>query len=372
LTTDQYGILNALFAFLALLMVTGITIQIYTAKQVADSKWEDRSYEELKHFGLRFIVFLGIVILLMIPLLIKGLRTDIGAVLIVSFIFGTNFMVSLNRGIMQGKKAFIQLNLSFYIEVLTKILWLVIFLPIFKNIYVALFGLFVGMLLALWHSDYVLRHICEETVKAKKGGRESGMKILRALMAIFMANFFLYYFTSINMMMVNYYLPDESGIYAVAAKYSQVFVHVGFSVITVLIPLVSAYKSNLKRYKKEVIKYLLLFFGGGVIGLILYRTFIPQTIYYFFDKRYHDASAYVFIEGIAFYFLILSYLLISMDIVQDRNGYVPILGMAAVAITLGIYLNHNHLIQMIWVEIWVYMGLFSILMVRFLKRSEIK
>ncbi|MCT4632956.1 MAG: oligosaccharide flippase family protein [Firmicutes bacterium] len=341
LSQSTYGIISSLFSLLAITFVIGIGLQIYTAKKVAENKDENQISGIFKSS----IIVVGIMDLFLIAgisRLVLLTRSGYTEIVMVILIFTINSVVGVMRGIMQGKQEFLKLNISFYYEVISKILLTFLILPVFNSRFSVLLPLLIGMTIALIHGKIFLGKI---NIKGSINLRESIMEIAK----ISGTQFFLYYFISINMIVVNYKYPQVSGVYGVVGKYSQIFVHIGFSIITVIIPKL-AEKKEIKQFnnmaKKILIGYVLL----GITGLIFYYRFLPWTVGKVFTKEFHGAADYIFLEGIAYLFIAICFLLINYEILKNRKSYMLNLLIASSVLTLSLALYSKNLFQAIMIE----------------------
>ena len=154
LFSEDYGVLSALLALLAILMVCGISFQIYVADKVSEKIWKKTDLEEI--FSLGIIVSLVIVLSMffMTFFLKQLLRCNVISILIVSLIFSFNLMTSIQRGVMQGNKNFLKLNMSFYIEVGIRLVITIILMKIYSHYDMALLAILIGMMASYVYGYY--------------------------------------------------------------------------------------------------------------------------------------------------------------------------------------------------------------------------
>jgi len=362
LSQGDYGILNSLLSLSAILLVTGISFQIYTARTVARFGQSDRRVAQVLRLGNLFALVISIGLLVSSPALMSLTRSGFLSLIIVASTFAINVYLSIFRGFFQGKKEFLSLNVSFYIEVLSKVFFLYFLLRYFRSIELVLISIIFGMGLSLCHALYKNRAII---MALGRSVRESLKPFIRQIAAIFAANFFLYFFTSVDMIAVNFFLPDVSGVFAVVLRYSQIILFVAFSVMTVFIPVLSSSRNDYKAFSRHLKLMLVLFGLMGILAVIGYRWILPPTVDLFFDSQYSGASQYLLLGAIAYIFLVFSFLIVNIFIVLERTRHLRYLAGSGTALLILFLVFHDSISTIFIIEAIVYLGLFLVLIVDF-------
>lgn len=322
---QDYGQLNALLSILAILLVAGITFQTYTAKEVAQ---KGVTAKRIYKTAFLYITILTIIFLALLEEIIIFTRSTHLSLALLFTVFILNLFLSILRGIFQGEKQFFNLNINFYIENLGKVGFVLIFLPRLKSINIVLIGLVLGMGLGIIHG----------IIKLKVGtlivrGEGTVSPIAKRLSLIYLSNFFIYYYTSIDMVIFNYKLAESSGIFAVVLRYSQIILFVSFSLITVFIPNLSALVKDKAEFKQKVRSYFLGLIGIQFILLIAYKTIFPMSVEYLFGVNYIEAANYLFLGSIMYIMLVNSFYLVNINIILERKLYIASLGSIAIVYT---------------------------------------
>lgn len=371
ITKSEFGVLNSSLAFLSVLIVLGISNQTYVARNISKYGLDsDKLSSQFKHIFLLSGI-MTFFIMIFSPLIKVFLRTDYISIFFIALIFFVNTLLSFFRGTLQGSKRFLYLNLSFYIEVPVKLGFVIFLIPKFNNALVVLIATLIGMIAALINDSRSVRQSVDiEYSIYIKDIFTSVTRYGKEIFSIVLSNFGLYYLTSINLILVNYLVPEKSGDYAVAIKYTQLIIFVGFSIITVLIPIVAKEHDNIRKFKKSVYKFLSLFILLGVFGLLIYKYLIPQTVTILFGDDYIASKPMIFPQAIAYGFLVYSFFLISMEIVLEENRHLKSLLFSVILVTSGIIVFKNSIEMIIYTQIIVYMLLFLSLIVRLIYRSD--
>ncbi|MCT4661820.1 MAG: glycosyltransferase [Tissierellales bacterium] len=368
LFSEDYGVLSALLAFLAILMVFGISFQIYVADKVATKNYESEKLQSTIKLGEK-ISLLALITLVIAGIWIKNLlRSDYIAIIIVGLIFAFNLMTSIERGVMQGKKKFLHLNMSFYIEVTIRLMLTYIGMKVYRHYNMALIAILCGMIFSFL---YGRRFLKEGSIKKDYYRRNLYKDEIGKIAKIFIANFYLYYFTSLGMIIVNYYLVSLSGIYGITTKISQLSIKIGFSLITVILPFISREKDNTEIFRRIVKKFILMFLILSVIGLILVYYFTPWFVVVVFSNEYSSAVDYVFKDAIANVILMNAYFLLVVEMVLDHKKYLNDLLITGLILTLGMLIKHENINEIIVVQGVAYLYLFIALIIKFLKKEDV-
>lgn len=412
LNKNDFGIFSALLALAAILFIAGVSVQTFVAKSVTHQVGRTEakvmkvkvtetgsSYTSptmiiqvpLYHKkNIKCILMLNFFFLLGTPLLRQLLRCDVPSILLLMATVNVHFVLSRNRGILQGLKAFRQLNISFYIEVGVRIITTLILLSIWNVYSIAVLCITIGMLSSLIHSCKYLKHLeitftgVEEKdhrygelyrpgEQRKQSGRFSIRmnKEMEAIVYVILGNGFIYYLTSVNIIIVNHRVPNQSGMYSLSGKFSLLIVAVIMSIITVLLPYSQSYLEQYKAFTGFVKKWSLVLFGIGSCIWLGYMIVLPILEKILFQNEYQGLSLLVQIQSTAYIFLGLTQFLISMEIVKGRKGYLSILLIASLLYTIGLESVKPVLAYLIYIEIAVHVTVFAALFIHITKRRKI-
>ncbi len=363
LSGSDYGKLNALLSVSAILFVLGISFQLTTARKTAVSGDAGIVLKSISANGAGVLLVVMIALILLSPIAVSLTRSSFSSVALVVLIFMINLILSIFRGIMQGLKRFFVLNISFYIEVISKIILLILFMSHFKSINITLASILAGMTISLFHSFFTFRGIVGKVFE--KPIIQFNRKTLTFIGAVGISQFALYFFTSVDMIIVNYFLTDKSGVYAVVLKYNQLLFFVSFSIMTVFIPHLSECILDKKKFLKLSFLNIIILSGIGIVALVFYRFILPQTVSVFFGEKYEDAAQFLFLGGISYFLLIFSFMLINTMLVLDKKKYIPVLIIISLMVPGLLFFFHHTIKQVIYVNIFAYSLLLLILIYQF-------
>lgn len=362
LIPEDYGVLNSLLSFLAILLVMGIAFQTYTAKEIVKDKFIELNITKIFNSSLFYIMLLLILVLITSPLIKIFTRASYLSIFLIMLISLINILLSILRGMFQGTGEFFNLNKSFYIEVISKMLFIFVFLKLFHNVNVVLLSILVGMIVSTIYGlvKNKSRLKFDKNIFEEINIKENYLKIFKVIVA----NFFFYFFTSIDMIMVNFYLPKESGIYAVILKYSQVLQFASLSIMTVFVTMLSENLNDKVKFNNKIKKLFSLILGMSILALIFYRYLAPFTVTMFFGEAYKKAGEYLWIGLIPYIFMIYTFLIININVILERTRYLWVLFIAAVLITILISVFHKDIESIFIIESVFYFCLMVILFIQ--------
>ncbi|ADL50727.1 polysaccharide biosynthesis protein [Clostridium cellulovorans] len=359
---EKYGTLNSLLSLLAILLVGGIAFQTFTAKSTAESGLSISNTINIIKTAIYFNASAAIILILNIVFMKNFTRASYLSVLLIIIIFLVNVMLSVFRGMFQGTGEFLNLNKSFYCEVSFKILYLFAFLKKYPSINTVLLSILFGMLVAIVYGFIKNRNRLNfninflEIVSVKK----EAIKLLK----IFIVNFFFYFFTSIDMLMVNYFLPEKAGVFAVILKYNQILQFATFSILTVFITILSKNINNKPEFVKKASLAASIIGGISFVAIILYNYVLPPTVGLFFGTAYSEAGKYLVFGLIPYIFMVFSFLIININVVLEKTRYIGVLLIATIIITSLLFNFHSSIKSILIVESVFYFLLMLVLLLQ--------
>lgn len=364
LVSSEYGAFNALLAVLTILMVSGISFQTCVANIVSASETKEQQVRlKMMTMGAVYTLSIALVLIIFRQGAIGITRGSTLSVFLVLLIFIVNVFLSIQRGVMQGKKHFVKLNASFYIEVLSKLGFLVLVLPIVSSKEVGLAAILVGMCASLLHSllvePYKIELFQGKTAYAISDAQKSEWtQLAMSLGTIFIANFFLYFFTSVDILFINYYLPESSGNYAVIIRYSQLIFFAGASCQAVFLPYLSKARENMPQFRIYLKWQIILLSVLGVGALVGYKWILPPTVGLLFGDQYAAISNLMIYGALVYICLLFSYQMVNVFIVLNEKKYIVDLLVAGLFQVVALTVFRQSIISILLSECVIFLLLF--------------
>jgi O-antigen/teichoic acid export membrane protein len=265
LIKESYATLNAYLALVSLFMVIGIALQSYNAKNYAGVQI---SGKELKLVNP--VIIMGIPSLLLIfsaPLLVPFLKGDFISLLTISVLLISHSVLSSGRGIMQGQGSFLKLNLSFYIEVISKVIFLLVFMPRFPHVLTPLLSILFGYICSLLHLLFYIKKLKLKRIRLTN--IKSFLKNNKIIIFIF-SQFFIYSYFSMDMILVNGLHQEFAPIYAIIQKLGMIQFFVGSSLMAVFLPELADNRIDNVEFKIRWKRFLIIL----LVVLDLFPSFL--------------------------------------------------------------------------------------------------
>lgn len=331
LNPQQYGQANALLALFALLSVLGLSVQLVAAKLIS----QNRTGSGFPGGVLISAIVSAAAMLVLFtanPLISAALQVGDKPLFLLYATVSIHMMVSLFRGMMQGKERLLALNVNFYIEVIGKMAAFFICARLGLQLWHLMLALSAGMLLSLIHGAAVEKasfrsiYVPLGRMPWRSLGKEWGSTLLM--------NVFLLFFTSVDMLAVQHYLAADAGIYAIALKYSQLVYFVSFSVIMVLVPRLGAHAENAAALRRISLIFGVFMIGAAVFVYIGSVWLFPQSIPLLFGPAYQPAEHFLKLGGTVYWLFSIILFFVHLHVLTGRRQFMLWLTAGAVLLLL--------------------------------------
>ncbi len=363
---SDYGRFNALMSFASILFVIGISFQSYIGRSLVQDKKIRREMHSVAFNAFIYITAVLIIVLIFHSRIETFLRISFRPLLMVLGIFILNVALSIGRGIFQAREQFLRLNISFYLEVLTKILLLVLFLRASLNLEKVIFCLLAGMLVSFIHTLIAARPQYRRLLRSWKMFSEEKKSVpftFRKIAFVIAGNIFLYYLTALDMLIVNNRLPENSGIFAVVLRYSQLIFFAGFSLFALLTPGLNRAASDYSVFIKTWLKQLALLACLLTVSLAGFKWILPWTVVPLFGSNYAEAGNYFVVAAAAYSLLLLIFYLVTTFIAIRDSYYLIFLSLLAVILPIGLIRFSSAIYDVLFTEMILFGAAASVLII---------
>lgn len=262
-TPRIYGQFSANLAIVSIFMISGIAVQTLLAKKISQP---DNSSVQIEIIILAYLLpVIFLITFNFIPVIQN--RLGLSDFLPILLIYSMHFITSLQRGVYQGQSMLFRLNLSFYLEVGTRLLLLIFVLPKIPEMNTALIifaiGYLVPLLLGKWFK--LLKTLISKRINV------NFKKELITWSGAAVTQLVLLGFCSIDMIVVNSRFPEISGSFSLAQKLALVQIFFAGSFITAIFP-----KLTNKKGKSGAKQFLFILFTI-ILFLFIYEVIISIT-----------------------------------------------------------------------------------------------
>lgn len=350
---EKFADAAVLITFLLVLSFVAMTFQLVTAK--FSVVFETSVFNGFAANMYQKSIFTGIILGILIVVFSTELQTFFktsSASMFVAFGFGIPlyFIMSVNRGIFQGKQQLVSLSVTYQAEMISRLvvtLALLYFLQIESSLIISL-GILASFLFGL--IPFKFQHISLKSVT-----------ILNAAQSKLIRNFFVitafYELTQIiinnsDILLVKHYFESyDAGLYASLALIGRVVYFIAWMFVMLLLPTVV----QLQKEGKETVSVLLKYVGyiAVIAATIIFACvlFPKQIIQILFGESYLEIAPllwkYALATGIFAISNIFAYYYLSLD------KYIPVVlsGIFGMLQVVFLVFFHESLAQVVHVQI---------------------
>ncbi|MFH1736512.1 MAG: oligosaccharide flippase family protein [Actinomycetota bacterium] len=351
----NYGVLASVISVLYILTVPTFTIMTAVMKFTAEHSVEEapsKTRELMMRLSKRLLVIsamLFVVIVALSPMISSFLNiSSIWPIVILSGIVLVGYVLSVNRGVLQGLQRFGSLSASLILETVIKLAVGVALVLTGFAVNGAVFGIVVAVFVAYLFSFWPLKDI----LAAKGKGGVSLRALFQYSLPVFITLLCLSAYYSVDIMLVKHFLPAvEAGYYSGLSILGKIVFFASLAITGVMFPMVA------QRHKaEEPHRHILLSTLGlttAVSGAIVGLYFImPRfTISLLFGSKYLSVAPYLGSFGIAMLLLSLSYVLANYFLAIHKTRFVPVL-VGVVVLQVGLlWFIHGSFTQIVAVMV---------------------
>jgi len=343
-----------LITFLLILSFIGMTFQIVTAKYAVllENEKLQLFLQLTTKYSLIIGIILGAVIVFFSPQLQTIFKTESSTMFL---IFGLGlpiyFVMSVNRGIYQGKNTLNKLSITYQSEMLSRLLItfaLILLFPLVSSSILISIGIVVSFVLGLFPFQKSL--IKKKAISTKALLDHKSILIFFGLTAFYECTQII--INNSDIMLVKHYFDNEqAGLYASLALIGRVVYFVAWMFVMLLLPKVIQLKKDGENTLPILFKYVGWITLLSAVIVITTKLFPVLVIHVMFGEQYFAIAPllwkYALATSIFAIANIFAYYFLSI------NQYIPViisavLGMSQIVL---IIFFHNSLEQVVFMQI---------------------
>lgn len=341
LGAEEYGILGVLLGFVYIFTIPSESIQTvvskYTVQFGKDGKIKDLFAKSMRKFSfygtICFIVFA-----LISPLLSYYLGIQLGLMILTGLVLLCFFILPVGRGVLQGKKRFKEMGMTFALEGVVKVIAILalFWLGVSGSIIAIILALLLSFLLAVYYVRDILKKKRED-VKIERF-RAYSIPVLISISC-------LTAFFSLDVIFVSLFFSlKEVGFYAAVSMMGKL-AYFGTSPISrALFPL-AAERHEKNKNSGDLLKRSLVYTLLAAVALIAIYFLIPNFLMgVIYGSEFLPAAGLIGYSAIAFSLLALAQMFVYYFISLNKNANYVLIPAVAVQIVL-IFLLHATLFQ---------------------------
>ncbi|MFA5856717.1 MAG: oligosaccharide flippase family protein [Candidatus Pacearchaeota archaeon] len=310
LSLSQFGTFAALMGIIYLFSFISDSVQLVSSKytSIIDEKKSPGKVKtmifKMTKRGMQFSLFAFVLYLLSSFLISWFLKIEIGLVIMTGSVLFLVFITPINRGVLQSKKSFSSLGLSFFIESLIKVIVGIFLVYLGYGVYGAMGGVIFGILFSFALSFFFIKDIIKHNYE-----KTEFPKIYPYSFSVIIFMFIILFMFSVDIFLAKrFFSEDIAGLYATASLTGKIIFMFTSPVSRAMFPLTSENKNN--NRKKTLLNSFKIVILIGVFLLFIFLVAPKIIISVLFGEKYLEISGLLFIVGLSFLLLSFSNLLI--------------------------------------------------------------
>ncbi len=316
----DYSVLAVLMTFLYFVAIPSESIQLVVARYSAKFKVEN-SKEKLKDLlvkiyrkGVRMSFYLFIFLIPVFAVLAYFMEIDFVLFLIIGLSVFSIFLLSPNKGALQGLGRFKSLGVNMLTEGGIKVGLSIILVLVGMQVFGAVFGIVLSMVGAFFVSSYLLNDVL--------GGKrdESGVsKIYSYGTPVVMTLVAVMLFQSLDILISRLVFSENiAGQYAAANQIGKIIFFGTAAISKAMFPLSSAEFEKGVSSKKMLYRSLGMVAGLSSVALVAFAVFPDLIISILAGPEYVEVTKIVFKVGVAFTMISLTNITLLYGISVDK------------------------------------------------------
>ncbi len=353
LSTEDFGLMNALFSLLMITVLPFMTITMVLAKYASNFTVEGSS-GRLKGLFIRSyknIFLIGLLLLLAfvsLSSLIKDFlnMASIVPVVLIGVAIFTSLPLPINTAFLQGLQKFLPLGLVSGLLGPVKFVCCLILVVLGLRVNGVLWGLILANIAIFVISYAPLRPM----IRSASAAILKLDALFRYAVPVFMANLCFAVLAHADLIMVRHYFSaPEVGLYSSAAVLGKAIMYLPTSLVLALFPMVAEAQVKAQDPMHLLLKaltYTIVLSGLGVLGYMMFPNFIMNLL---FGQRYVDAASILGLYGLAMLPMGLLLIIMNYNLARNSAKFVKYLAVFTCFQIFLIVLIHQTLDQILWI-----------------------
>jgi O-antigen/teichoic acid export membrane protein len=368
---SEFSEVSLLVTLLLMLSFWALAFQLTATKYIAEFTTDNKQAEMsmfLKWFQ-KLAVLVGIVLaILLISLSIfwKDFFQMSSPIIFIIFGIGMPFylLMSVNRGILQGKTNYRKLAITYQAEMWTRLILSIVLIKMGYGVNGVAWGLTLSIV-ATWL-------VSNSTIIKEQKMIFENKKIIQFFIVVLTYECSQILINNSDTVLVkHFFTPTDAGLYAALALIGRIVYFGTWTVVTLLFPIVI----KLEKEGKDHTKYFWggLGFVGGIAGIIIIACYImPELmVNILFGEKYLSIAPLLWLYALATALFALVNVFVYYNMSLDRRLPVWLTIIGGILQILLIYAFHNTFEQVIQIQVYLMSGLLlTMILYQFLVKKE--
>jgi len=349
------GFSHATVVYTLLIVSSAVTlsVQVVCAKMVAshESQEEKAAIYTSLHWKAWKLAFVVALCLVLAKDLVAGYLNLPDSRLIILLAIGTAFYIPLGarRGAIQGTYAFRVFGINLILEALVRLVGAWVLIRLGLGAAGAVFAGALGVIVAYFLAFTGLKREPDNKLQITAHFREGVQANIFFIGMVIINNF--------DIVLAKHFFPsEEAGLYAAVALVGRVITICAWSVVNAMFPMSAGEKAKGRQNNSILLTSLLMVLG--ILGLIFLSIWLTPTAFWdaAFGKSfqltgYGSLASLMTLYAVSTGIYALSVVVISYEMSRKIANTAWLQLAFGAALILGIYMFHDSLRQMIWVQV---------------------
>jgi O-antigen/teichoic acid export membrane protein len=365
---SRYGELSSILSIMGLLFAAFGFLGLVIVKFVSsgDRKNLKSVYSWFFKIALRFGIGMSVIILLASPFLSNFLHLDLHVVMLLSPIFFFAIVGFVYRSFLQGLMRFTQMVVVTNLDIISRLVFGLLFIYLGLSVFGAVLGLFAAMLVSFVTLRTFLKDI---RISTKVNQKFTGSKkVIKYALPVLLASLATNSFFSTDVILVKHFFDShDAGIYASLSTLGRIIFYGAGPVSSVMFPIIARRHSKKSDYKKVFVLSFLLTLAISLFVVVLYFIFPETSVRLLYGEGFIEASSYLVYFGIFMTIFTLSSLMLNLFLSIEKVGAVYIAAVFAIIQAFGIWIFHDSILTVVKVSIYASSLMLMSLLIYFVK-----
>lgn len=346
---ERYGEFTALLSMMTILSVAGGAITTVTMKYSSEliAKKYYKALNKLFKKLTRYTAIFALCLIIFTFLFIKPIGQffiidDIIPICITftSFFFG--FLITINRGTLQGGQRFVDSSVSTALEMGLKLLLGIIFIKVGLGVSGTMLGVILATAIAYFVSLLPLSRLLKTEDHNKKESFVFDKKeIITYTIPALISSALLMVALNIDIILIKHYFDAETaGIYAAISTIAKIILYATGPIVSVMFPMISEKTVTGDKHYKLLFMSLILTFVGSLVILAIYSIAPGTIIKVLYGSSY--TSYYSFLPQVGLFILLYSLVNILANYYLILKNYTFLYLFSAVTLLQVLLINSYH------------------------------
>lgn len=349
---SEYGILAVLFSLLYIVTVPANTVLTVAVKYISTFKARNHWHKVgvwWQGFS-RGLILIGallfVVSALVSPFLASFFKiSNISPLILTGGVFVLIFILTLNRGVLQGLQSFNALSFNFSLEAVLKVTLAVGLIIVGFGVNGAVIAVLLAMAISY---AFTFRPLKGVLARDREAEAIDWSEVVRLAIPVFMAFLFLTMMYNIDMLLAKHFFdPSEAGLYAGLSLMGKVIFFATWAVAGVMLPMVAEAKEVGKEHADLFWQTFAIVLLVSTAIVVWYYLLPELTLGFMLGADFVPAAPYLASFGLVMLLLALNNVFLFYFLALHKNTFLVPLGIVALLEGPLIWFFHSSISQII-------------------------